>query len=62
LGLETPRLEPVKTVVRLCKKHWANIATYFRHHLHLSNAPDELVRVPIDRVLQPVDLLAVPGA
>jgi len=27
------RLEPAKKVVRMLKRHWENIVTYFRHHL-----------------------------
>jgi len=44
------RLEPVKRVVRLFKKHWANIVTYFRHHL--SNAPSEGLNSRIQQLIQ----------
>jgi transposase len=44
------RLEPVKKVVRLFKKHWDNIVTYFRHHL--SNAPSEGLNSRIQQMIQ----------
>ncbi len=44
------RLEPVKAVVRLFKKHWANIVTYFHHHL--SNAPAEGINSRIQHLIQ----------
>ncbi len=44
------RLEPVKKVVRLFKKHWANIVTYFRHHL--TNAPSEGLNSRIQQLIQ----------
>lgn len=44
------RLEPVKKVVRLFKKHWANISTYFRHHL--SNALAEGINSRIQHLIQ----------
>lgn len=43
------RLEPVKKVVRLFKKHWANIVTYCRHHL--SNAPSEGLNSRIQQLI-----------
>jgi transposase len=36
--------------VRLFKKHWANIVTYFRHHL--SNAPAEGINSRIQQLIQ----------
>lgn len=44
------RLEPVKKVVRLFKQHWANIVTYFRHHL--SNAASEGINSRIQQLIQ----------
>ena len=44
------RLEPVKKVVRMLKTHWANIITYFRHHL--SNAPAEGLNSRIQHLIQ----------
>ena len=44
------RLEPVKAVVRLFKKHWANIVTFFRHHL--SNALAEGINSRIQQLIQ----------
>lgn len=44
------RLEPVKKVVRLFKTHWANIVTYFRHHL--SNALAEGINSRIQHLIQ----------
>ena len=44
------RLEPVKKVVRLFKKHWANIVTYFRYHL--SNAASEGLNSRIQQLIQ----------
>lgn len=46
----TTRLEPVKAVVRLFKKHWANIVTFFRHHL--SNALAEGINSRIQHLIQ----------
>lgn len=43
------RLEPVKKVVRLFRKHWANIVTYFRHHL--SNAASEGLNSRIQQLI-----------
>lgn len=44
------RLEPVKKVVRIFKKHWKNIVTYFRHHL--SNAASEGLNSRIQQLIQ----------
>jgi len=44
------RLEPVKKVVRLFQKHWANIVTYFRYHL--SNAASEGLNSRIQQLIQ----------
>lgn len=44
------RLEPVKKVARLLKKHLANILTYFRYHL--SNAPAEGLNSRIQELIQ----------
>jgi transposase len=44
------RLAPVKKVVRLFDKHWANIVTYFRHHL--SNAASEGLNSRIQQLIQ----------
>jgi len=44
------RLEPVKKVARLFKKHWANIVTYFR--FHLSNAHAEGINSRIQHLIQ----------
>ena len=44
------RLEPVKAVVRLFKKHWANIVTFFRYHL--SNALAEGINSRIQHLIQ----------
>jgi transposase len=43
-------LEPVKKVVRLFRKHWANIVTYFRHRL--SNALAEGINSRIQHLIQ----------
>jgi transposase len=43
-------LEPVKKVARMFKKHWANIVTYFRHHL--SNATAEGINSRIQQLIQ----------
>ena len=44
------RLEPVKKVVRLLKKHWPNIVTFFRYHL--SNALAEGINSRIQHLIQ----------
>jgi transposase len=44
------RLEPVKKVVRLFKKHWPNIVTFFRYHL--SNALAEGINSRIQHLIQ----------
>lgn len=44
------RLEPVKKVARMFKRHWANIVTYFRHHL--SNAHAEGINSRIQHLIQ----------
>lgn len=44
------RLEPVKKVVRMLKKHWDNIATFFRHHL--CNAAAEGINSRIQHLIQ----------
>jgi transposase len=44
------RLEPVKKVVRMLKKHWDNIVTYFRYHL--SNAAAEGLNSRIQQLIQ----------
>lgn len=44
------RLEPVKKVARMFKRHWANIVTYFRHHL--SNAHAEGINSRIQHIIQ----------
>ena len=44
------RLEPIKKVVRMFKKHWANIVTYFR--FHLSNAHAEGINSRIQHLIQ----------
>jgi len=44
------RLEPVKKVVRMLKKHWDNIVTYFRYHL--SNAASEGLNSRIQQLIQ----------
>jgi len=44
------RLEPVKKVARLFKRHLANILTYFRHHL--SNAASEGLNSRIQHLIQ----------
>lgn len=44
------RLEPVKKVVRMLKTHWANIVTYFRHHL--CNAAAEGINSRIQHLIQ----------
>jgi transposase len=44
------RLEPVKKVVRMLKKHWDNIVTYFRHHL--CNAAAEGLNSRIQQLIQ----------
>ena len=46
----TTKLEPVKKVVRLLKKHWDNIVTYFRYHL--SNALAEGINSRIQHLIQ----------
>lgn len=48
-GMAT-RLEPVKKVVRLFRKYWSNIVTYFRYHL--SNAASEGLNNRIQQVIQ----------
>lgn len=40
----------MKKVVRLFKKHWANIVTYLRHHL--GNAPSEGLNSRIQQLIQ----------
>jgi transposase len=47
---EETRLVRVKKVVRLFEKHWANIVTYFRHHL--SNAASEGLNSRIQQLIQ----------
>jgi transposase len=44
------RLEPVKKVVALLKRHWTNIATYFRYGL--SNAHAEGINSRIQQLIQ----------
>ncbi len=44
------RLEPIKKVARMFKKHWGNIVTYFRHHL--SNAHAEGINSRIQHLIQ----------
>ena len=44
------RLEPVKKVVRMFRKHWHNILTYFRYHL--SNAAAEGLNSRIQQLIQ----------
>jgi transposase len=44
------RLEPVQKVVRMLKKHWDNIVTYFRHHL--CNAAAEGINSRIQQLIQ----------
>ena len=44
------RLEPIKKVARMFKKHWANIVTFFRHHL--SNAHAEGINSRIQHLIQ----------
>lgn len=44
------RLEPVKRVVEILKRHWQNILTYFRHGL--SNAPAEGINSRIQQLIQ----------
>jgi transposase len=44
------RLEPVQKVVRMLKRHWDNIVTYFRYHL--SNAPSEGLNSRIQHLIQ----------
>ena len=44
------RLAPVKKVVRMLKRHWNNIITYFRHHL--SNAAAEGINSRIQELIQ----------
>ena len=44
------RLEPVKKVVKLLKRHWTNIATYFRYGL--SNAHAEGINSRIQQLIQ----------
>jgi transposase len=44
------RLEPVKKVARLFRRHWPNIVTYFRYHL--SNAPSEGINSRIQQLVQ----------
>jgi len=44
------RLDPVKKVVRLFKKHWNNIVTFFRYHL--SNATSEGINSRIQHLIQ----------
>lgn len=44
------RLEPIQKVVRMFKKHWANIVTYFRHRL--SNAHAEGINSRIQQLIQ----------
>lgn len=44
------RLDPIKKVARMFKKHWGNIVTYFRHHL--SNAHAEGINSRIQHLIQ----------
>lgn len=44
------RLDPVKKVVKLLKRHWPNIVTYFRHKL--TNAPAEGLNSRIQQLIQ----------
>jgi transposase len=44
------RLAPVKRVARMLTTHWANIATYFRHHL--CNAAAEGINSRIQQLIQ----------
>lgn len=44
------RLEPIKKVARMFKKHWANIVTFFRHRL--SNAHAEGINSRIQHLIQ----------
>ncbi len=42
------RLEPVKRVARMIKKHWANIKTYFKHRI--TNAGAEAINAKIQLI------------
>ena len=44
------RLEPIKKVARMFKKHWANIVTFFR--FRLSNAHAEGINSRIQHLIQ----------